>query len=116
MKSIVFGDNFVSFSDSLYITVVSMSIVFFVLILICFFVSCMKFIPQGEEKTVEKSKKKETATVAAPKANTVETAAALTNINYEDERVRLAIMVASMEAAAENENAYIRVRSVREIV
>ena len=36
-------------------------------------------------------------------------------IDYEDEFVRLAIMVASMEAAAEDENAYIRVRCVRKI-
>ena len=46
MNSIIFGDKFVSFSDSLYITVISMSIVFSVLVLICFFVACMKYIPQ----------------------------------------------------------------------
>ena len=37
-------------------------------------------------------------------------------INYEDEKIRLALMVASMEAAAEEENAWIKIRSVKEIV
>ena len=57
MNSIIFGDKFVSFSDSLYITVISMSIVFSVLVLICFFVACMKYIPQEKETEKISTKK-----------------------------------------------------------
>ncbi len=111
MNSIIFGDRFVSFSDSLYITVVSMSIVFSALVLICFFVSCMKYIPQ--EKVVEKiSTKKRETTKVVPQTMKEEKQ----EINYEDENIRLALMVASMEAAAEDENAYIKIRSIKEIV
>ena len=111
MNSIIFGDKFVSFSDSLYITVISMSIVFSVLVLICFFVACMKYIPQEKETEKISKKKAKTSTILPQKMEEEKQ-----EINYEDEKIRLALMVASMEAAAEEENAWIKIRSVKEIV
>ncbi|HEY4532997.1 MAG TPA: OadG family protein [Fusobacterium sp.] len=110
MNNIIFGDRFVSVSDSLYITAISMSIVFSVLVLICFFVACMKYIPQA--KAVKNTAVKE---VQKP-TRIPEQAGNEQEINYEDENIRLALMVASMEAVAEEENAWIKIRSVREII
>lgn len=112
MKSIVYGDRFVGLSDAFYITLVSIGIVFLVLILICLFVSCMKFIPKAKE-AVEETKKIQKPQI---ETNSVRSEEKAEKINYEDENIRLVIMVASMEAAQEDENAWIRVRSVREIV
>lgn len=111
MNSIIFGDKFVNFSDSLYITVISMSIVFSVLVLICFFVACMKYIPQEKETEKISTKKAKTSTILPQKMEEEKQ-----EINYEDEKIRMALMVASMEAAAEEENAWIKIRSVKEIV
>lgn len=116
MNSIIFGDRFVSVSDSLYITVVSMAIVFSVLVLICLFVSCMKYIPQEKQEKKEGKKATGKANSVAPKVVATPREEKKEMIHYEDENVRLAIMVASMEAAAEDENACIKIRSVREIV
>lgn len=120
MKSIVFGDSFVGLSDAIYITLVSIGIVFSVLILICFFVSCMKYIPKAKEEGKDMKKSGSAPVAAKAPVAKVETKSEVVEsqqvINYEDEKVRLAIMVASMEAAQEDENAWIRVRSVREII
>lgn len=114
MKSIVYGDGFVGMSDAIYITLVSIGIVFLVLLLICLFVFCMKFIPQEKQ---EKQAVKEVQKIVQPQAvGKEEVSEPAGSINYEDENVRLAMMVASMEAAQEEDNAWIRVRSVREIV
>lgn len=117
MKSIIFGDHPVSFLDSIYITVVSMTIVFAVLVIISVVLYFMKYIPSDEKEA--KGKEQKNAGGSSP-ANTVLQSAqgsieTSQKIDYEDEFVRLAIMVASMEAAAEDENAYIRVRSVKQI-
>lgn len=112
MKSIIFGNNPVSLTDSLYITLVSMAIVFGVLIIISLVLNLMKYIPEDKKMDGKKALKKQKSTVDSNKTVPNEAKAV---INYQDEKVRLAIMVASMEAAAEDENAYIRVRSVKEI-
>ena len=43
MKSILFGNSAVSIGDAIYITIISMSIVFFILFLISFVLSFFKY-------------------------------------------------------------------------
>ena len=49
MKSILFGSSAVTFSDAIYITVVSMLIVFFILFLISFVLSFFKYFSAYEK-------------------------------------------------------------------
>ncbi len=51
---ILFGNSPITLLDSLFITVVSMAIVFFVLILISFILSLFKYIPSKEEPGTSK--------------------------------------------------------------
>ena len=54
--NIMYGNNHVGFDDAIFISIVSMAIVFLVLILISFLLSLLKFIPT-EKKTVSKKNK-----------------------------------------------------------
>ena len=49
MKSILFGNSAVSIGDAVYITVVSMLIVFFILFLISFVLSFFKYFTNSEQ-------------------------------------------------------------------
>ena len=53
MKSILFGNSAVTFADAIYITVVSMLIVFFILFLISFVLSFFKYFSAYEEKNAD---------------------------------------------------------------
>ena len=55
--NIMYGNNHVGFGDAIFISIVSMAIVFLVLILISFLLSLLKFIPT-EKNTVSKENKK----------------------------------------------------------
>ena len=57
MKSIIFGSSLVGFWDSVYISVVSMLIVFFVLIFISYILSLLKYLPQEQKKREERIEK-----------------------------------------------------------
>ena len=50
MKSILFGNSAVTFADAIYISVVSMLIVFFILFLISFMLSFFKYFSNFEGK------------------------------------------------------------------
>ena len=107
---IIYGDSPISLGDSLWITIISMLIVFFVLILISFILSFLKYIP---------SEKKEIKTVkSSTESNTVVSLSECRKLQPEvikDDKMLAAVSVAVMEAAGETENSYIRVKSIREI-
>ena len=106
MNSSIFGNSVISLGDSIFITVVSMGIVFFILVLISAILSAFKFIPAEKKVEVAETKK----SVAAP---VVENRFRPEDIK--DENMLVAMMVASIEASKNNENAYIRVKSIKEL-
>lgn len=110
MNSSIFGGGkVIHLGDSIYITVVSMAIVFFVLILISALLSLFKYIP-AEKKTETPVKKPVAPTTPAPAAEK-----RFNPEDIKDEKMLVAMMVASIEAAKEHENAYIRVKSIKEL-
>lgn len=110
--NIMYGNNHVGFGDAIFISIVSMAIVFLVLILISFLLSLLKFIPT-EKNTVSKENKK---TVVTPSVS--QTKKQIKKISAEDikdDRMLAAVAVAVMEAAGNTPNAYIRVKSIKEL-
>ena len=110
--NIMYGNNHVGFGDAIFISIVSMAIVFLVLILISFLLSLLKFIPT-EKNTVSKENKK---TVVTPSVS--QTKIQVKKISAEDikdDRMLAAVAVAVMEAAGNTPNAYIRVKSIKEL-
>ncbi|WP_304181281.1 OadG family protein [Leptotrichia trevisanii] len=120
MKSILFGNSAVSIGDAVYITVVSMLIVFFILFLISFVLSFFKYFPNSEQinqntvnkkindsRTFQNSEKTDSKRTANEKKFSIE--------KIKDETMMAAMMAALIEAAGENENCFIRVKNVREI-
>jgi putative uncharacterized protein (fragment) len=110
--NIMYGNNHVGFGDAIFISIVSMAIVFLVLILISFLLSLLKFIPT-EKKTVSKENKK---TVVTPSVNQTEKQVKkISAEDIKDDRMLAAVAVAVMEAAGNTPNAYIRVKSIKEL-
>lgn len=120
MKSILFGNSAVSIGDAVYITVVSMLIVFFILFLISFVLSFFKYFSNSEQlnqdvinkktndnKTFQNSEKLDSKRTVNEKKFSLE--------KIKDETMLAAMMAALIEAAGENENCCIRVKSVKEI-
>lgn len=107
MKSIIFGNSEVTILDSLYITVVSLFIVFFILVLISFILSLFKYIP--------KENKNESINNNVSSSTTKENKKIFRAEDIKDEKMRIAVMVATMEATKENENSNIRIINVREL-
>lgn len=107
---IIYGDSPISLGDSLWVTIISMLIVFLVLVLISFILSFLKYIT---------SEKKEIKTVkSSTESNTVVSLSESRKLKPEDikdDKMLAAVSVAVMEAAGEIENAYIRIKSIREI-
>ena len=114
---IIYGDSPITFGDSLIITIVSMLTVFLVLILISFILSLLKYIPS--EKKVRENKK----VAVKPLENQfhVSSESPLSGgkkvrpEDIKDEKMLAAVAVAVIDAAGEIDNAYIKVRSIREI-
>ena len=119
MKSILFGNSAVSIGDAIYITIISMSIVF-ILFLISFVLSFFKYFSNSEElkqdiinkkrndnQIVQNSKKSDLKTIDNEKKFSME--------KIKDETMMAAMMAALIEAAGDNENCYIRVKNIREI-
>lgn len=106
----------ISMVESLVVTAICMGVVFFVLIIISQILSLFKYIPGKDEK---KSVKSGNNGNVQRKANV----AAVNNIqekkfnpdDIKDENMQIAMLVASIEAAEENEGAYIKIRGIREI-
>ena len=109
--NIMYGNNHVGFGDAIFISIVSMAIVFLVLILISFLLSLLKFIPT-EKNTVSKENKK---TVVTPSVSqTKKQVKKISAEDIKDDRMLAAVAVAVMEAAGNTPNAYIRVKSIKE--
>lgn len=122
MKNIIFGDNVVTLADSLYITIVSMTIVFAILLLISLSLGLLKIFAKlggAEEikKTTNKAVNKKQGSNINQTNTPVATAYQFENLKYkiEDEGVRLAIMVASIHATEELGHNNIKINYVREI-
>ena len=110
--NIMYGNNHVGFGDAIFISIVSMAIVFLVLILISFLLSLLKFIPT-EKKTVSKENKK---TVVTPSVSqTKKQVKKISAEDIKDDRMLAAVAMAVMEAAVNTPNAYIRVKSIKEL-
>lgn len=121
MKDIIFGDSVVTLTDSLYITAVSMAIVFTILLLISMSLSLLKIFSKfgGVEKENEK-KKKNNKLVEEKVKNQIETAKdsyEIENIKYNlnNEGVRLAIITACIHAEEEFGHDNIKINYVREV-
>lgn len=102
---IIYGDSLVTIKDALFITFIGLSIVFSILILLSLILSLLKYVPESEEKKVKKDVKK-----VSTQENTKFDVNKIT-----DEKMLAAIIVATMEEAKENDEAYIKVRNVKEI-
>ncbi len=110
--NIMYGNNHVGFGDAIFISIVSMAIVFLVLILISFLLSLLKFIPT-EKNTVSKENKK---TVVTPSVSqTKKQVKKISAEDIKDDRMLAAVAVVVMEAAGNTPNAYIRVKSIKEL-
>lgn len=110
--NIMYGNNHVGFDDAIFISIVSMAIVFLVLILISFLLSLLKFIPT-EKNTISKENKK---TVVTPSVSqTKKQVKKISAEDIKDDRMLAAVAVAVMEAAGNTPNAYIRVKSIKEL-
>lgn len=110
--NIMYGNNHVGFGDAIFISIVSMAIVFLVLILISFLLSLLKFIPT-EKNTISKENKK---TVVTPSVSqTKKQVKKISAEDIKDDRMLAAVAVAVMEAAENTPNAYIRVKSIKEL-
>ena len=110
--NIMYGNNHVGFGDAIFISIVSMAIVFLVLILISFLLSLLKFIPT-EKKTVSKENKNTTVTPSV--SQTKKQVKKISAEDIKDDRMLAAVAVAVMEAAGNTPNAYIRVKSIKEL-
>lgn len=110
--NIIYGNNHVGFGDAIFISIVSMAIVFLVLILISFLLSLLKFIPT-EKNTVSKENKKTVVTTSV--SQTKKQVKKISAEDIKDDRMLAAVAVAVMEAAGNTPNAYIRVKSIKEL-
>ncbi|WP_297404722.1 OadG family protein [uncultured Cetobacterium sp.] len=100
----------ISLMTSLEITLISMIVVFSILSILAFVISLFKYIPG--EKVEAKVKK----TVVAKKVSKEEvTRKAFDPSQIKCEEMRVAMMVASIEAAGEDKDATIKVLGIKEI-
>lgn len=109
---ILYGDAPITMLDSVFITIVSMSIVFFVLILISSILSLFKYI-SSEEGAAKKSVRNVERESGIPE--TEDSGKRIGPEDIKDEKMLAAVTVAVIEAAGETENAYIRVKSIKEL-
>ena len=121
MKSILFGNSVVSFKDAIYITIVSMAIVFFLLLLISFVLSFFKYFSSKNDKNNIQINKKlnkhneilENLDEFDKKKN--EKYKKFNMEKIKDETMLAALMAALIDASEDNENCYIKVRNIKEI-
>ncbi|RRD40689.1 sodium pump decarboxylase, gamma subunit subfamily [Leptotrichia sp. OH3620_COT-345] len=105
---IIYGSSPITLTEALFVTVISMTVVFLVLILISFILSLFKYIPSEKEG----NKRQSQPTVFKPSQ---ENRAKLSPEDIKDDKMLAAVMVSVIEAAGEDENAYVRVKSIREV-
>lgn len=115
MKSILFGNSAVTFADAIYITVVSMLIVFFILFLISFVLSFFKYFSAYEEKNVDIENKKRNDSKILEKKQKLDSEQKFNMEKIKDETMLAAMMAALIEAAGDNKDSRIRIKNIREI-
>ena len=120
MKSILFGNSVVSFKDAIYITIVSMAIVFFILLLISFVLSFFKYFSSKNENNIQINKKLNKHLENLDELNELDKKKneKYKKFNMEkikDETMLAALMAALIDASEDNENCYIKVRNIKEI-
>lgn len=115
MKSILFGNSAVTFADAIYITVVSMLIVFFILFLISFVLSFFKYFSAYEEKNVDIENKKRNDSKILEKQQKLDSEQKFNMEKIKDETMLAAMMAALIEAAGDNKDSRIRIKNIREI-
>jgi sodium pump decarboxylase, gamma subunit subfamily len=115
MKSILFGNSAVTFADAIYITVVSMLIVFFILFLISFVLSFFKYFSAYEEKNADIENKKRNDGKILEKQQKVDSEQKFNMEKIKDETMLAAMMAALIEAAGDNKDSRIRIKNIREI-
>ena len=115
MKSILFGNSAVTFADAIYITVVSMLIVFFILFLISFVLSFFKYFSAYEEKNVDIENKKRNDSKILEKQQKLDSEQKFNMEKIKDETMLAVMMAALIEAAEDNKNSRIRIKNIREI-
>ncbi|MDO5088210.1 MAG: OadG family protein [Leptotrichiaceae bacterium] len=104
---IIYGSSPITLTEALFVTAISMTVVFLVLILISFILSLFKYIPS------EKEVKKQQPAVVKPVVE--ENKKKMSPEDIKDDKMLAAVTVAVIEAAGEDDNAYVRVKSIREI-
>lgn len=115
MKSILFGNSAVSIGDAIYITIISMSIVFFILFLISFVLSFFKYFSAYEEKNVDIENKKRNDSKILEKQQKLDSEQKFNMEKIKDETMLAAMMAALIEAAGDNKDSRIRIKNIREI-
>ena len=115
MKSILFGNSAVTFADAIYITVVSMLIVFFILFLISFVLSFFKYFSVYEEKNADIENKKRNDSKILEKQQKLDSEQKFNMEKIKDETMLVAMMAALIEAAGDNKDSRIRIKNIREI-
>lgn len=121
MKSILFGNSVVSFKDAIYITIVSMAIVFFILLLISFVLSFFKYFSSKNDKNnipINKKLNKHNEILENLDEFDKKKNEKYKKFNMEkikDETMLAALMAALIDASEDNENCYIKVRNIKEI-
>ena len=114
---IIYGDAPITFGDSLVRTVGSMMTVFWVVILISFILSLLKYIPS--EKKLSENKKVAVKPLEnefhVSSENPVPGGKKVRPEDIKDEKMLAAVAAAVIDAVGETDNAYIKVRSIREI-
>lgn len=121
MKSILFGNSVVSFKDAIYITIVSMAIVFFILLLISFVLSFFKYFSSKNDKNnipINKKLNKHNEILENLDEFDKKKNEKYKKFNMEkikDETMLAALMAALIDASEDNENCYIKVRNIKKI-
>lgn len=91
-ESIISNTQNLTLLDSLFVTLVCLSIVFLILVIISFLLSLFKYIPQETTKSFKEIKNQK--------------------VIIKDENMRIAIMVATIDMAKDRKNSNIRVKRV----
>ena len=119
MKSILFGNLAVTFTDAVYISVVSMLIVFFILFLISFMLSFFKYFSnfEGENEDNKKTNDNKILEKSEKLSNEgkLDKKEKFNMEKIKDETMMAAMMAALIEEAGDNKNSRIKIRNIREI-
>lgn len=114
MKSILFGNSAVSFGDAIYITVVSMLIVFFILLLISFVLSFFKYFSNEKEQNTI-NEKNDINTLKNLEFENLNTNEKFSIEKIKDETMLVALLTALVDASENNKDCEIKVKNIKEI-